>query len=474
MKIEMRPIAEVKPYEQNPRLNDDAVEAVAESIRRFGFRQPIVVDGDGVIVCGHTRWKAAQKLGLEKVPVHVARDLTPEQVRAYRIADNKTAELAEWNMELLPIELAELQDAGVDWSLLGFDQDELAQLLDPGVKEGLTDPDAVPEPPDDPITKRGDLWVLGDHRLLCGDSASAEDVDRLLDGERIHLVNTDPPYNVKVEPRSNNAIAAGVTSFSRREDLQCERSKSERGKKDRERQARKSAASHHQGFDLARHPEKSKPTGKMRAKDRPLVNDFVSDEEFERLLLAWFGNMSRALEPGRGFYIWGGYANCANYPPALRASGLYFSQALIWDKQHPVLTRKDFMGAHEWCFYGWKEGAAHVFLGPNNVPDLWHVKKVNPNAMVHLTEKPVELAARSMQYSSRPGEHVLDLFGGSGSTLIAAEQTGRKAFLMEIDPAYCDVIVQRWEQFTGRKATRIVNTLAEETPATTAAGEEEA
>ncbi|MCL4743580.1 MAG: ParB N-terminal domain-containing protein [Phycisphaerales bacterium] len=474
MKIEMRPIAEVRPYEQNPRLNDDAVDAVAESITRFGFRQPIVVDGDGVIVCGHTRWKAAQKLGLEKAPVHVARDLTPEQIRAYRVADNKTAELAEWNMELLPIELAELQESGIDWSLLGFDQDELAKLLDPGVQEGLTDPDAVPEPPDEPVTKPGDLWVLGDHRLLCGDSSSAEDVDRLLDGQPIHLVNTDPPYNVKVEPRSNNAIAAGVTSFSRREDLQCDRSKSERGKKDRERQARKSAASHHQGFDLARHPEKSKPTGKMRAKDRPLVNDFVSDEEFERLLLAWFGNMARALEPGRGFYIWGGYANCANYPPALKASGLYFSQAIIWDKQHPVLTRKDFMGAHEWCFYGWKEGAAHVFLGPNNASDLWHVKKINPNAMVHLTEKPVELAARAMQYSSRPGEHVLDLFGGSGSTLIAAEQTGRKAFLMEIDPAYCDVIVQRWEQFTGRKAERIANTLAGETPATSAAGEGEA
>jgi DNA modification methylase len=473
MKIEMRPIGEVKPYEQNPRLNDDAVEAVAESITRFGFRQPIVVDGDGVIVCGHTRWKAAQRLGLEKVPVHVARDLTPEQIRAYRIADNKTAELAEWNLELLPIELAELQETGIDWSLLGFDQDELAKLLDPGVKEGLTDPDAVPEPPDEPVTKPGDLWVLGEHRLLCGDSSSAEDVDRLLDGQPIHLVNTDPPYNVKVEPRSNNAIAAGVTSFSRREDLQCERSKSERGKKDRERQARKSAASHHQGFDLARHPEKSKPTGKMRAKDRPLVNDFVSDEEFERLLLAWFGNMASALEPGRGFYIWGGYANCANYPPALKASGLYFSQAIIWDKQHPVLTRKDFMGAHEWCFYGWKEGAAHVFLGPNNASDLWHVKKINPNAMVHLTEKPVELAARAMQYSSRPGEHVLDLFGGSGSTLIAAEQTGRKAFLMEIDPAYCDVIVQRWEQFTGRKADRITDALAGETaPATAEAGED--
>jgi DNA modification methylase len=208
-------------------------------------------------------------------------------------------------------------------------------------------------------------------------------------------------------------------------------------------------------MDLARHPEKSKPTHKqMRAKDRPLANDFVTDEAFEAMLLAWFGNMARVLEPGRSFYIWGGYANCGNYPPALKANKMYFAQAIIWDKEHPVLTRKDFMGAHEWCFYGWKEGAGHKFYGPNNATDLWHVKKINPNKMVHLTEKPAELAVRAMQYSSLAGENVLDLFGGSGSTLIAAEQTGRKAFLMELDPPYCDVIVQRWEKFTGKKAER--------------------
>jgi DNA modification methylase len=237
---------------------------------------------------------------------------------------------------------------------------------------------------------------------------------------------------VKVEPRSNNAIAAGLSSFSAPEKH------------------------HHQEMDLARHPEKAKATHrKLRAKDRPLANDFVSDEEFDRLLLAWFGNMARVLQPGRAAYIWGGYANCANYPPVLKAVGLYFSQAIIWDKQHPVLTRKDYMGAHEWCFYTWKEGAAHVFLGPNNATDLWHVKKVNPQSMVHLTEKPVELAVRAIQYSSRTGENVLDLFGGSGSTLIAAEQTGRHAYLMELDALYSDVIVQRWEKFTGRKAERI-------------------
>jgi DNA modification methylase len=190
----------------------------------------------------------------------------------------------------------------------------------------------------------------------------------------------------------------------------------------------------------------------MRAKDRPLENDFLSDEEFAALLLKWFGNLARVLLPGRAFYIWGGYSNLGNYPPALAESGLYFSQAIVWDKQHPVLTRKDFMGAFEICYYGWREGAAHQFFGPPNVTDLWHVKKVPPHAMIHLTEKCVELAARAIQYSSKRGENVLDLFGGSGSTLAACEQIERKAFLMEIDPAYCDVIVERWQKLAGKDA----------------------
>jgi len=429
VKIELRKTSDIKPYPNNPRVNDDAVDAVAASIRTYGFRQPIVVDVDYVIICGHTRWKAALKLGIEKVPVHVAKDLTPEQIRAYRIADNKTAELATWNYDLLPLELAELQALDYDLSLLGFDAEGLAKLLDPGVKEGLCDPDDVPDPPDEAVTQPGDLWILGEHRLLCGDSANPEHLDRLLDGADIHLANTDPPYNVRVEPRSNNAIAAGLSSFK--------------------------GTKHHQKFDVERHPEKAKPTGKkLRAKDRPLANDFVSDEAFEQMLNAWFGNLARVLLPGRGFYIWGGYANLGNYPPALKANGLYFSQGIVWDKQHPVLTRKDFMGAFEIAFYGWREGAGHKYFGPNNATDLWHVKKVNPQSMIHLTEKPVELAVRAMQYSSLAGENVLDLFGGSGSTLIAAEQTGRHAYLMELDPLYADVIVQRFEKFSGKKAER--------------------
>jgi DNA modification methylase len=216
---------------------------------------------------------------------------------------------------------------------------------------------------------------------------------------------------------------------------------------------KRKTATHHQGLDLARHPGKAKGTHKkLRARDRPLENDFVSDEEFDGLLKTWFSNIARVLQPGRAYYLWGGYSNIGNYPPALKACGLYFSQAIIWLKCWPVLTRKDYLGNHEWCFYGWKEGAAHQYYGPNNATDVWEVRKTPPQSMVHLTEKPVELASRAMEYSSKPGENVLDLFGGSGSTLIAAEQAGRRAFLMELDPLYCDVIVQRWEQFTGKNA----------------------
>jgi ParB-like chromosome segregation protein Spo0J len=258
------------------------------------------------------------KLGLETAPVHVAVGLSKAQLKAYRLADNQTAQLSGWDEDKLAIELMALQEMGFDLDLTGFSADELVRLLEPPT-EALTDPDDIPEPPDEPTTQPGDVWVLGAHRLLCGDSSKPEDVDRLLDGATIHLVNTDPPYNVKLEPRSNNAIAAGLSSFA--------------------------GTTHHQGLDVARHPDKSKrTTKKLRAKDRPLANDFVSEAEFDRLLNAWFGNVTRVLQSGRGFYIWGGYANIANYPAVLKAHDLYMSQTIIWDKQHPVLTRKDLYG----------------------------------------------------------------------------------------------------------------------------------
>jgi len=411
------------PY--NPRsISDHDLSALGRSMMTFGVVEPVVVNRrTGRIVGGHQRVKAAIGAGIEKLPVvHV--DLDETQEKSLNIALNRIS--GEFDVDKLSELLKELDVAGMDLDLTGFTQTELDDLLG-GMEtadEGLTDPDLVPEPPDEPSTHPGDLIYLGRHRLLCGDSASADDLTKLLDGQTVQLVHADPPYNVCVQPRSNNAIALA-------------------GK----------ARKHHQGLDLARRPGASTPTGKMRARDRVLENDFVSPEDFERMLRAWFQNASDALDPGRGFYFWGGYANVANYPPAIKEAGLYFSQAIIWVKEWPVLTRKDFMGNHEWCFYGWKEGAAHYFNpGITNASDTWSVKKVNPQTMIHLTEKPVELAERAMMYSSRRDERVLDLFGGSGSTLMAAERLGRRALLIEIDPAYCDVIVRRWQEHTGEKA----------------------
>src|SRR5262245_7804652 len=418
---------DLRPHPKNWRKHpEEQQNALRGILAEVGFVDALMVrelpDGSLQIVDGHLR---AETTPDAEVPVLIV-DLNDAEAEKVLATFDPLAAMAEPDEAQLE---ALLKGIETDSEALAALLEQLAEEAAKGQSAEIVEDD-IPEPPDEAVTRPGDLIILGDHRLLCGDSSKPEDVDRLLDGAVIHLINTDPPYNVKVEPRSNNAIAAGLSSFQ--------------------------GPKHHQSLDVARHPEKSKPTGKkLRAKDRPLANDFVSDEEFDRLLAAWFGNIARVLAPGRSFYIWGGYANCSNYPPVLKACGLYFSQSIIWDKQHPVLTRKDFMGAHEWCFYGWKEGAGHKFYGPNNVPDLWQVKKVTPQKMVHLTEKPVELAARAIQYSSRPGENVLDLFGGSGSTLMAAEQTGRKALLMELDPLYADVIVERYEKFTGKKVKRI-------------------
>ncbi len=417
------PAKDLKPHPRNWRTHPKAQrEALQGVLAEIGYADALIAreteDGSLELVDGHLRAETTPDM---EVPVLVL-DVSREEADKLLVSLDPLAALAGKNDENLAALLATIRT----------DNDALAamfaDLMPPVVNEGQCDPDEIPEPPDEPTTKPGDLWLLGDHRLLCGDSSKPEDVDRLLDGAKIHLCNTDPPYNVFLSPRSNNAIAAGLSSFTQ---------------------------THHQKLDVVRHPEKSKPTGKMRAKDRPLANDFVSDEAFDALLHAWFGNIARVLLPGRSFYIWGGYANCGNYPPVLKAHDLYFSQSIIWNKLHPVLTRKDFMGAHEWAFYGWKLGAGHQFFGPANVPDLWEVKKVTSQRSVHLTEKPVELATRAIEYSSRTSENVLDLFGGSGSTLIGAEMTGRKAFLMEIDCAYADVIVSRFERFSGKKAERV-------------------
>lgn len=407
-------------WRKHPEAQHDALRGLLAEIGYVGaLMARKLKDGSLQLIDGHLR---AETTPESEVPVLIV-DLTDEEARKVLLTYDTLGAMAEADSaQLAPL----VEQLSTDCPAVQTMVDELVNELG-AEKISLVDEEA-PAPPDKATTKPGDLIILGSHRLLCGDSSKPADVDRLLGDAKVHLVNTDPPYNVKVEPRSNNAISAGLSSFGR---------------------------THHQSMDLARHPSKAKATDKkLRPKDRPLANDFVSDAQFDKLLAAWFGNLARVLQPGRAFYIWGGYANCANYPPVLKNCGLYFSQALIWHKLHPVLTRKDFMGDHEWCFYGWREGAGHKFYGPNNVPDVWQVKKVSSQKMVHLTEKPVELAARAMQYSSRAGEHVLDLFGGSGSTLAAAEQTGRRAFLMELDALYCDVIVSRWEALTGKKAAR--------------------
>jgi DNA modification methylase len=423
---------ELLPHPKNWRLHPPAQrQALKGLLEQLGYCNAVIAreqdDGRLQLLDGHLRCDITPETD---VPVLVL-DVSEAEGEKLLLTLDPLASLAQANPEALNALLSSFStdNEAIQNLLHDLAAGDLTPFAESAEVPGLTDPDAIPEPPDKPVTKRGDLWLLGKHRLLCGDSSDRDDVDRLLAGNTVHLVITDPPYNVKVEPRSNNAIAAGLSSFA--------------------------GSGNHQSFDVARHQSKRRPTSKkLRAKDRPLINDFVSEADFDRLLHNWFGNLARALEPGRAFYVWGGYANLGNYPPVLKACGLYFSQAIVWDKEHPVLTRKDFMGAFELAFYGWREGAAHRFFGPNNATDLWHVKKVNPQQMVHLTEKPTELATRAMHYSSRQGENVLDLFGGSGSTLIAAEQTGRHAFLMEVDPLYCDVIVTRWEQFTGKRAQR--------------------
>jgi DNA modification methylase len=430
MQVQRVPIASLQFWSKNARKHGpENLAAIKASLTKYGQAEPLVVQRSSMrVVGGNGRLAAMRELGWSECDV-VPLDLSDSTAAALGLALNRTAELAEWDDGTLAEVLKELDALGT-MEGTGFTHDDLNSLIDELEllnRSNEVDPDQVPEPPEAAATRRGDLWQLGEHRLLCGDSASAEDLDRLLAGAPIHLVNQDPPYGVRVEPRSNNAIAAGLSSFT---------------------------ATHHERFDLARHPQKSQPTTKrLRAKDRPLENDFLDDAAFADLLAKWFSNTARVLLPGRGFYIWGGYSNLGNYPPAMKAAGLYFSQAIVWNKEHPVLTRKDYMGAFELAYYGWKEGAAHEFFGPNNVTDLWSVKKVNPQSMVHLTEKPVELATRAILFSSRRGENVLDLFGGSGSTLIGCHQTERRAFLIEIDPLYVDLIVTRWQTFTGKKAT---------------------
>ena len=390
MLVEQRPLADVRPYANNPRQNDDAVDAVAESIRRFGFRQPIVVDADGVIVAGHTRYRAAQRLGLATVPVHVATDLTPDEVRAYRLADNKTAELASWDTSMLSIELDALRGAGIDWTLLGFDEEELAKLLAPAGTEGLTDPDAVPEKPVDPMTKPGDLWLLGKHRLLCGDSTSAADVTRLLDGAVPTLMVTDPPYGVEYDPEWR--MDAGLTGNTAR-------------------------------------------MGKVMNDDRA---DWTE---------AW------KLFPGDVAYVYHAGVFASTVQQSLERAGFAIRAQIIWAKDRLALSRGDYHWQHEPCWYAVREGGKGHRTDDRTQTTLWSIPARDDAGHGHGTQKPVECMERPVR--NHLADTVYEPFAGSGTTVIACERTGRTCLAMELDPGYCDVVVRRWEEFTGRKAERV-------------------
>ncbi|MEY4948969.1 MAG: hypothetical protein RL698_1180 [Pseudomonadota bacterium] len=390
MSVELRPLDAVRPYANNPRQNDDAVDAVAESIRRFGFRQPIVVDADGVIVAGHTRFRAAQRLGLESVPVHVATDLTADEIRAYRLADNKTAELASWDTSMLSIELDALRGAGIDWTLLGFDEEELAKLLAPAGTEGLTDPDAVPEKPVDPVTKPGDLWLLGKHRLLCGDSTSAADVTRLLDGAVPTLMVTDPPYGVEYDPEWR--MDAGLTGNTAR-------------------------------------------MGKVMNDDRA---DWTE---------AW------KLFPGDVAYVYHAGVFTSTVQQSLERAGFAIRAQIIWAKDRLALSRGDYHWQHEPCWYAVREGGKGHRTDDRTQTTLWSISARDDAGHGHGTQKPVECMERPVR--NHLADTVYEPFAGSGTTLIACERTGRACLAMELDPGYCDVIVRRWEEFTGKKAERV-------------------
>lgn len=395
-KIKQWPTAKLLPYARNARTHsDEQVAQIAASIAEFGFTNPILAGSDGVIVAGHGRLAAAHKLGLEQVPVVVLEHLSPTQRRALVIADNRIAENAGWDDAMLRVELAALQDDDFDLSLTGFDADALAELMADGDGDSNceTDDDDVPELAETPVSRPGDVWLLGGHRLLCGDATLTESYEQLLGGMPVDMVFTDPPYNV------NYANSA----------------------KD-----------------------------KMRGKDRAILNDNLGDGFYDFLLAALTPTIASCRG---GIYVAMSSSELDALQSAFRAAGGKWSTFIIWAKNTFTLGRSDYQRQYEPILYGWPEGATRHWCGDRDQSDVWQIKKPHRNDL-HPTMKPVELVERAIRNSSRPGNVVLDPFGGSGTTLIAAEKSGRLARLIELDPKYVDVIVRRWQEWTGKQATR--------------------
>lgn len=387
--IEM-PVSSLNGYDKNPRKNDAVVARMVESIKEFGFRIPVVAKSDGSVIDGHLRLKAAQRMGMESVPVVLADELTDAQVKAFRLLANRSANWADWDDDLLRQELADLKGMDFDLSLTGFDAEEISSMLDiPLDVGGLTDPDEVPEPPVVPVTKPGDVWLLGKHRLMCGDSTSIDAIEALCGGQLVDMWLTDPPYNVAYEGKTKDALK--------------------------------------------------------------IKNDSMEDDQFRQFLRDCYVAADAVMKPGAVFYIWHADSEGYNFRGAARDAGWTVRQCLIWKKSTLVMGRQDYHWKHEPCLYGWKEGAGHLWAADRKQTTILEFDKPHRNGE-HPTMKPVELFEYQMLNNTKGGDTVLDSFGGSGTTLIAAEKNGRVARLMELDPKYCDVIVKRWEDFTGKKA----------------------
>ena len=390
-KVEWLGLDKLIPYAKNSRTHDDAqVAQIAASIKEFGFNNPILIDPDGGIIAGHGRVMAARRLGLTEVPCIRLGHLTETQRKAYVIADNRLALNAGWDDQMLTVELQELDAESFDLNLLGFEATELNALLNP-IKEteGLTDEDAVPEVPEEPKTKPGDIYKLGRHRLMCGDSTSIDDLEKLTNGQLVDMWLTDPPYNVAYEGKTKDSLT--------------------------------------------------------------IKNDSMGDDQFRQFLRDAYTAADAVMKPGAVFYIWHADSEGYNFRGAAQDAGWKVRQCLIWKKSTMVMGRQDYHWKHEPCLYGWKEGAGHLWAADRKQTTILEFDKPSRNGE-HPTMKPVGLFAYQMQNNTKGGDIVLDSFGGSGTTMIAAEQHGRVAYLMELDPKYCDVIVKRWEDFTGQKA----------------------
>ncbi|ARK50049.1 site-specific DNA-methyltransferase [Burkholderia pseudomallei] len=396
VKIELRPVDVLIPYARNAKQHSDAqVAQIAASIVEFGWGAPILVDGQNNVIAGHGRLLAARKLGLTEVPVVPMTHLTDIQRRALILADNKIGENASWDDELLGLELAELKDTGIDLALTGFSADEWDALIagnEPD-RAGQTDEDAVPEVEEIPVSSAGDIWLLGEHKLLCGDATKAESYRALLGDELADMAVTDPPYNVNYANTTKD---------------------------------------------------------KLRGKNRPILNDNLGDG-FEAFLTAACQNML-AVTKG-AVYIAMSSSELDTLQSAFRAAGGRWSTFIIWAKNTFTLGRADYQRQYEPILYGWRDGVDHFWCGARDQGDVWQIRKPAKNDL-HPTMKPVELVERAVSNSSKTRDIVLDPFGGSGTTLIACEKTDRRARLIELDPKYVDVIVRRWQDYTGAEATR--------------------